>query len=231
VDVYSDPSLWVIEELARPTAHDAALDLSSGAGEVAFSLAASVRTVEAVDDRPEMVDEAERLAREMGLANVAVRRADLYALPFDDGAFSLVVSRGGLHRLPEPVAALREAARVLSPGGRMVVFETQVSEVLDRPLNEIARLREPSHRRYYRLEEYRGLFDRAGLVIDEERTGRRTVDLDYWLDAAGASYEHRDIVQSRLQELPIKVQGAMDLAFADQLVSFSYDVVGFRLRK
>lgn len=229
MNAYSDPSLQVIEELARPTAHDTALDLASGAGEVAFALAATVKNVEAVDDRPEMVDEVERLAQELRISNVVVRRADLYALPFDDGAFSLVVCRNGLHRLPQPVPVLKEAARVLSPGGRMVVFETQVSEVVDRPLNELAKLREGGHRRYYGLDEYRELFEKAGLRVDEEREDRRTVDLDYWLEAAGASHEHRDMVQSRMQELPVKVQGAMDLAFADQLVSFSYDVVGFRL--
>jgi SAM-dependent methyltransferase len=230
-DAYSDPSLRVIEDLARTTAHDEALDLETAAGEVAFALAPSVKSVQAVDDRPEMIDEAERLARELSLTNVTFRRADLYALPFDDGAFSLVVCRNGLHRLPEPVAALKEAARVLSPGGRMVVFETFVTEVVDRPLNELAKLREPAHRRYYRLEEYRRLFVGAGLSVDEEREDRRTVDLDYWLEAAGASHDRGELVQSRLQELPVKVQGAMDLAFADQLVSFSYDVVGFRLSR
>jgi SAM-dependent methyltransferase len=231
VNAYSESSLQVIEDLARPTAHDALLDLETGVGDVAFAFAGSVKSVEAVDDRAEVIDEADRLGREMRVSGVVFRRADLYALPFDDRAFSLVVCRNGLHRLPEPVAALREAARVLSPGGRMVVFETSVSEVVDRPLNELAKLREPAHRRYYRLDEYRELFDKAGLRVDEEREGRRTVDLDYWLEAAGASHEHREIVQSRLQELPVRVQGAMDLAFADHLVSFSYDVVGFRLSR
>jgi ubiquinone/menaquinone biosynthesis C-methylase UbiE len=231
VNAHSESSLQVIEDLARPTAHDGLLDLETGVGDVAFAFAGSVKSVEAVDDRAEMIDEAGRLAREMKVSGVVFRRADLYALPFDDRAFSLVVCRNGLHRLPEPVAALKEAARVLSPGGRMVVFETSVSEVVDRPLNELAKLREPAHRRYYRLDGYRGLFEKAGLRVDEEREDRRTVDLDYWLEAAGASHEHREIVQSRLQELPVRVQGAMDLAFADQLVSFSYDVVGFRLSR
>jgi SAM-dependent methyltransferase len=229
VNEYSESSLQVIEDLARPTAHDALLDLETGVGDVAFAFAGSVKSVDAVDDRAEMIDEAVRLGRELQVAGVVFRRADLYALPFDGGAFSLVVCRNALHRLPEPVAALREAARVLSPGGRMVVFETHVSEAVDRPLNELAKLREPAHRRYYRLDEYSELFATAGLRVDEERKDRRTVDLDYWLDAAGASDERREIVQTRMQELPVKVQGAMDLAFADQLVSFSYDVVGFRL--
>lgn len=231
MDEYSESSLQVIEDLARPTAHDALLDLETGVGDVAFAFAGSVKSVDAVDDRAEMIEEAGRLARELQVSGVVFSRADLYALPFDDGAFSLVVCRNGLHCLPEPVAALKEAVRVLSPGGRLVVFETHVSEAVDRPLNELAKLREPAHRRYYRLGEYRELFAAAGLRVDEEREDRRTVDLDYWLDAAGASHERRAIVQTRMQELPVKVQGAMDCAFADQLVSFSYDVVGFRLSR
>jgi SAM-dependent methyltransferase len=231
VEADSDSSLRIIQDLARTTAHDEALDLVTAAGEVAFALGPNVKSVEAVDDRPETIDEAERLSRELHVANVTFRRADLYALPFDDGAFSLVVCRNGLHRLPEPVAALKEAARVLSPGGRMVVFDTCVTEVVDRPLNELAKLREPAHRRYYRVDEYHELFERAGLRIDEEREDRSTVNLDYWLEAAGASHERGELVQSRLQELPVTVQGAMDLAFSDQLVSFSYDVAGFRLSR
>ena len=101
MNAHSESSLQVIEDLARPTAHDALLDLETGVGDVAFAFAGSVKSIEAVDDRAEVIDEAERMAREMSVSGVVFRRADLYALPYGDRAFSLVVCRNGLHRLPE----------------------------------------------------------------------------------------------------------------------------------
>lgn len=52
-----------------------------------------------------------------------VAAADAMALPFRDGAFASVLVRDLLHHLPEPRRAMAEAARVLAPGGRLVLLE------------------------------------------------------------------------------------------------------------
>lgn len=228
---HSDPSLELIMAFARPTAHDTVLDVGTGAGEVAIALAETVKSIEAVDDRPEIVEEARRLSVSMGAGNVTFTRGDLYSLPFDAAAFNLVVCRDALHRFPEPVAALKEMARVLSRGGRLVVSEIVVSDLLDRHLNELAKLREPAHRRYYRKPEYEELFDKAGLTVTDRAEGRRTVDLAYWLESAAVSSDRRGLIRSRMQELPVKVQAAIDLAFSDRMVSFTFDVAAYRLEK
>ena len=107
MNAHSEASLQLIEDLARPTSHDTVLDYATGAGDVAFSFAGSVMSVEAADDRAEMLEEGGRLAGS-SVSGVAFRLVDLYALPYDDGVFSLIVCRSGLHLLPEPVAALAE---------------------------------------------------------------------------------------------------------------------------
>ena len=60
---------------------------------------------------------------------------------------------------------------------------------------------------------------------------RRTVDLDYWLQAAAVPAAKAGLIRGRFKELPMEVQARMDVAFADRLVSFSYDVVGLRLER
>ena len=80
-----------------------------------FSVAPDVATVEAADELPDMLEEGKRLAAELGLVNVAFTLVDLYSLPYKDGAFTLVVCRNAFHLLPEPVTALAELQRVLSP--------------------------------------------------------------------------------------------------------------------
>jgi len=224
-----DPTVGPIVELAAPAADDICLDYGTGVGRAAFAVASSVRHVEAVDSDAEMLREAERLGRELGLGNIEYRQADLLALPYVAPTFDLVMCRMVLHYMREPVAALREMKRVLTPGGRIVVYEALVGEVTDRYFIELARLREPKHWRHYRAEEYEELFRDAGLREVARVQVRRSVDLDAWAEAALSSADDLRIIRERLRSYPVAVQVAMDVAYADRTAAFSYDVLAVRL--
>ena len=226
-----DASLELLVELARPTSHDTVLDYAAGAGIAGFAVAPDVRTVEVADELPDMLEEGKRLAGELGLVNVAFSLVDLYALPYDSDAFSLVVCRNALHLLPEPVAALAELLRVTSSGGRLVLIDPVVDDVTDKAFNDIARLREPAHRRHYLEEQIDDLVAKAGLQVTKRGRLRRTIDLDYWLQAAAVPAAKAGLIRGRFQQLPVDVQARMDIAFADRLVAFSYDIVGLRLER
>lgn len=105
----------------------AVLDLASGAGEPALSVARAVGPggrVVATDMVPEMLAAARRRAGEErargaeNMARVDFEIADMEALPFPDAAFDRVTCRFGLMFCPHPERALAEARRVLRPGGR-----------------------------------------------------------------------------------------------------------------
>jgi ubiquinone/menaquinone biosynthesis C-methylase UbiE len=226
-----DASLDLLVELARPTSHDTVLDYSSGAGIAGFAVAPEVLTVEAADELPDMLEEGRRLAGELGLVNVAFRLVDLYVLPYDTDAFSLVVCRNAFHLLPEPVAALAELLRVTSAGGRLVLLDSVVDDVTDKAFNDIARLREPAHRRHYLEEQIDALAARAGLQVTKRGRLRRTIDLDYWLQVAAVPAAKAGLIRGRFKALPVDVQARMDVAFSDRQVSFSYDIVGLRLER
>jgi ubiquinone/menaquinone biosynthesis C-methylase UbiE len=226
-----DASLDLLIELARPTSHDTVLDYASGAGIAGFAVAPDVRTVEAADELPDMLEEGSRLAAELGLVNVAFSLVDLYALPYDTDVFSLVVCRNAFHLLPEPVAALTELLRVTSAGGRLVLIDPVVDDVTDKAFNDIARLREPAHRRHYLEEQIDDLVAQAGLRVTQRGRLRRTIDLDYWLQVAAVPAAKAGLIRGRFKELPVDVQARMDIAFSDRQVSFSYDIVGLRLER
>ena len=228
---YGDPALDLSIALAQPTTHDAVLDYACGVGKASFALAPSVKVITAVDEQPEALEEGRRLAAELGFDTIGFKLADLYSLPFPEDTFSLVICVNGLHRLPQPVAALHEMTRVMSPGGRLVMLESRVSEETDRAFNEIARLREPAHRRFYRREELLDIVAQAGLRVIDQMETRQTVDLDYWVEAAAVSLEKADLIRTRVQDLPVEVQAKMDIAFSDRTVSFSYDVTALRLER
>ena len=72
---------------------------------------------------------------------------------------------------------------------------------------------------------------RAGLTVRQRGTLRRTIDLDYWLQAAAVPPPKADLIRGRFKILPVEVQARMDVAFSDRSVSFSYDVAGLRLEQ
>jgi ArsR family transcriptional regulator len=96
-------------------------DLGCGTGQVAAALAPFVRRVLAIDRSGEMLQAARRRLREC--ANVEIRRGELEALPIGDGELDAATLLLVLHHLPGPADALREAARALRPGGRLLICD------------------------------------------------------------------------------------------------------------
>lgn len=96
-------------------------DLGCGTGETSAALARFVARVVAVDRSGEMLQAARRRLRD--LTNADVRRGELSALPIDDGELDAALVILVLHHTPDPSAVLREAARALKSGGRLVVSD------------------------------------------------------------------------------------------------------------
>lgn len=94
-------------------------DLGCGTGQVSAALSPFVARVIAVDSSAAMLQAARRrLGR---LENVELRRGELEALPVGDAELDAAVLMLVLHHVPEPAKALAEVARVLTPGGRVLV--------------------------------------------------------------------------------------------------------------
>ncbi|HSJ56795.1 MAG TPA: methyltransferase domain-containing protein [Anaerolineae bacterium] len=103
-----------------------AVDLGSGPGHLVLEMARAAPGlhVTGVDLSDEMIEEAERLAREAGLHDrVAFKKGDVARIPFPDESLDLVVSTLSLHHWGDPVGVLDEIARVLKPGGSFVIFD------------------------------------------------------------------------------------------------------------
>jgi SAM-dependent methyltransferase len=101
-----------------------ALDVGTGKGLLAMALASRGFFVTTVDVDAKEQELAAFLAEDLGLKErIAFHLADACALPFSDGSFDVVASMDALHHLEDGERALREAARVLKPGGLLVLAD------------------------------------------------------------------------------------------------------------
>ncbi len=171
---HADPAaLSRFVAMVAPEPHHRVLDVATGAGHTALALASEVRTVVAVDVTREMLAEARRNAHARGVAAVAFVQGAAESLPFATASFDRVVCRIAAHHFPDPAAAVREMARVLDDGGRAAILDTTVPEDddLDREINAVERLRDPSHVRNWRASEWRALLEAAGLRVTALESG------------------------------------------------------------
>lgn len=100
------------------------LDIGTGTGRLLEIAAPRVESALGVDASREMLALARARLAERGLAGrCAVRQADMYRLPLADAAFDAVALQMVLHYAEDPAAALAEAARVLKPGGSLLVVD------------------------------------------------------------------------------------------------------------
>jgi len=98
------------------------LDVATGSGDLARSIEASLPAAEVTgaDFSPEMLD----VARRLGSRRLV--QADALALPFKDAEFDVVTVAFGLRNMASWESALREMARVLTPGGHLLVLDFSV---------------------------------------------------------------------------------------------------------
>jgi ubiquinone/menaquinone biosynthesis C-methylase UbiE len=191
---------WLVETL-EPARGDAVLDLGCGAGHAGFAVSAAGAIVTAVDTSERMLETARLLADERGLSGYSAVRADVAALPFADSTFDGVVSRYSAHHWPHLAAALAEAARVVRPGGRIVVIDTVAPDdpALDTLVNALELLRDPTHGRNLRPAEWRSAFAAAGLEVVDVRQWQIVLETVSWFARAQTEAWRADAARALLR--------------------------------
>jgi len=99
------------------------VDLGAGTGRMLTLLAPRADQAVGLDLSHQMLNIARRNAAEAGLANVELRHGDIFDTRLPDENADLVVVHQVLHYLGDPAAAVREAARVVSPDGRLIIVD------------------------------------------------------------------------------------------------------------
>jgi SAM-dependent methyltransferase len=154
-------------ELAVPQPDWRVLDVATGGGHTALKFAPLVGMVIALDLTLAMLQAARRFIQEKGVRNIEMTVGDAGALPFPAASFDLVTCRIAPHHFPDCFRFVQECARVLKPGGMLLVEDNTVpdDERAARYVDAFERLRDPSHHRLYAPYEWEGMFLDAGLMV------------------------------------------------------------------
>jgi ubiquinone/menaquinone biosynthesis C-methylase UbiE/DNA-binding transcriptional ArsR family regulator len=134
------------------------LDIGTGTGRILQLFAPRIGFGLGIDLSREMLSVARANLDRISLRNCQVRLGDMYHVPLPDGSFDAATMHNVLHFADDPAAALAEAARILRPGGRLVVVDFARHEL------EFLR-RDHAHRRLgFTDAEMHGWFGGAGLI-------------------------------------------------------------------
>ncbi|MFW5678808.1 MAG: ArsR/SmtB family transcription factor [Pseudomonadota bacterium] len=153
----------VLLALLRDAPPATLVDIGTGTGHILRVLAPAIEFGLGIDLSLDMLAVARANLDAAGVANCQLRHGDMYQLPVADRAFDCAVLHQVLHFATEPEAVIREAARVLAPGGRLIVVD------LER--HDVERLREDfAHRRLgFTDAEIGGWMRDAGLDLSTVR--------------------------------------------------------------
>lgn len=197
---------------------DPALDVATGAGHTALHLASRGLRVTAADISEGMLAQVRQAVAARGLA-VAMACHEAENLPYDDSAFGLVTCRTAAHHFSSIGKFLREAFRVVRPGGWLLVIDGAAPE--DNPVAEdwihrVEKLRDPSHVRFLRPSEWCSILEKAGFAV--RRCGCRPLkqpDLEWYFRTAGTVPENRAAVLALLADAPEEARRVFGISEED----------------
>lgn len=253
VGASADAAVWMLEAAdLRPG--ERVLEVAGGAGRVGLQAATEVAPEGSVlcsDFSEEMVKVARERFERLEVANIETRALDAQNLDLDDRSFDAVLCRFGYMLMPDPLRALRESARVLHPGGRLVLAvwgeaaqNPWLSNLLETVMSHLnAPPPEPGTPGPFALgspAHLRSLLDRAGLTeveVDEVETKQPYDSPDAWWEKLISVGGPLKAVLEPLPDAKLKairdatLSSGREFVAGDGSVLFPATVIGARARK
>jgi len=212
--IRDDAALRLVVSMTGAGPSDRSLDVACGPGLLACAFARVVRHATGVDVTPAMLEQAADESRAQGVTNVTWDLGDGAALPYPDGAFTIVTCRFAFHHIEDPLPVLREMKRVCACDGRVAVIDSAPATAKADGFNAMEKLRDPSHVRAMPIEELQSLFQAAALPPPAAETYRMDGELEGLLGRSfpnpGDDVKIRALFEASLENDGIDMQPRRD---------------------
>ncbi|WP_341312891.1 class I SAM-dependent methyltransferase [Paraburkholderia sp. IMGN_8] len=205
--------LQTLAEAIAATPGATVLDMGCGAGHASFAVAPHAKAVVAYDIAPQMLATVEGAAKDRGLANIRVQQGAAETLPFDDDSFDWVISRMSAHHWHDVPLALAEVRRVLKPGGKVLFIDIAGADhpLLDTHIQAVELLRDGSHIRDYRADEWIALFEAAGFKASIRERWRIAIEFKSWVERMRTPQPRVVAIRSLWRNSPDEVRQYFDV--------------------
>ena len=191
-----------IVALATEHGGERVVDVGTGVGHTLRRVAPTFRSAIGVDATREMLEAGVGVLSGAAVTNALLVQADATALPIASGSADVVTSRLAAHHFSNADGAFREIARILRAGGLFVLVDNYAPDEpgLERFINQVETLRDPSHVRNYTVAGWRGLLERAGLraTVDSD-TFVTKLTTENWLERSQTPPDRAEEVRRRLR--------------------------------
>ena len=190
------------------------LDVATGGGHTGLFFAGLGHDVTLADIAQPMLDRAAKTAAERGL-RVETRQHPAEKFPQANAFFNVVTCRVAAHHFSSPPEFIRETARVLKPGGWLVLIDGSVDD--DQPeaeewLHRVEKLRDPSHNRFLTPRTWTQVCEASGLRVQEAvLTPFKQPDLNWYFETAATSPENRRMVLDLVANAPTSARRLFNL--------------------
>jgi ubiquinone/menaquinone biosynthesis C-methylase UbiE len=227
-------SLSRLVALVQPQPEWRVLDVATGAGHTALTIAPHVTAVVAADLTPAMLPVAAQLARARGLSNLSYVVAAAEVLPFGAGAFHLVTCRIAAHHFGDVGAFVGESARLLRPAGLLALVDNVVpgeaglrrgkdrerARNAGRYLNAFEKLRDPSHGRCLSQAEWRQLLEQNGFKLLHQESAPKSIDFDDWVARMNVPPDNVVRLRAMLRQAPEAVAEFLQPRYSGERIMF-----------
>ncbi len=210
--------------LAAPVSGARALDIATGTGFAALTVAPRCRRVIGLDLTLGMMNEARRLAGERGVSNLLFCLGDAEAVPFRDNTFDIVTCRLASHHFPDLPKAFSEMARAVKPGGRVVLEDTCAPEVpaLAALMNEWEVRRDPSHIANHPPSRLRAMLEDCGLTVKAVTMAHVPQEFSDWVRRSGVSEPNAAALRASFLGATPEARAAFRIETANGDVHFAW---------
>ncbi|MGH2449790.1 MAG: class I SAM-dependent methyltransferase [Candidatus Limnocylindria bacterium] len=193
------PDLAKLLAIAAPSGAETYLDVATGTGHTLRTFAPHVRLAIGLDLTPAMLEAARRAISEAGV-EARVVEADVTAMPFADRSIDLATCRIAAHHFPDVHGAFAEVARVLRPGALFLFVDNFAPDDPrhDAFVNELERLRDPSHAREHTLDGWSAMLRAAGFEVALADRWETEIEVEDWLARGGTGPDAAAEVRRRL---------------------------------
>jgi ubiquinone/menaquinone biosynthesis C-methylase UbiE len=198
---------------AATNGHAKVLDMGCGAGHASFAVAPHAREVVAYDIALPMLETVAAAARQRGLTSIRTQQGVAESLPFAAASFDWAISRMSAHHWRNVPAALAEAHRVLKPAGRLKFMDIAGIDdpLYDTHIQAVEVLRDGSHVRDYRADEWLAMLDAAGFSGTVTQRWRIAIDFDTWVTRMRTPPERITAIRSLWERAPDEVRQYFDV--------------------